>query len=73
LEFQGAELKKDNNSYSMHHKIFIIDNKTVITGSFNPSANADINNDENILIIHDKKIAKKYLEEFDYLWNNYSS
>lgn len=72
LEFQGAELRKDNNSDSMHHKVFIIDNETVITGSFNPSENADKENDENILIIHDKKIAERYLEEFDYIWNNYS-
>jgi phosphatidylserine/phosphatidylglycerophosphate/cardiolipin synthase-like enzyme len=72
LGFQGADLRKDNNSYVMHHKVFIIDNETVITGSFNPSANADLENDENILIIKDKETAKKYLEEFNYLWNNYT-
>lgn len=70
LAYQGADLAADTNPYSMHHKVFIIDNKTVITGSFNPSKNADERNDENILIIHDSEIAGKYAEEFRYLWKH---
>jgi phosphatidylserine/phosphatidylglycerophosphate/cardiolipin synthase-like enzyme len=73
FEYQEADVRKDNNSAVMHHKVFIIDNKTVITGSFNPSKNADWRNDENILIIYDKEVAEKYLEEFEYIWKRYSS
>lgn len=69
LEYQGADVKFDNNPQNMHNKVFIIDEKTVITGSFNPSENADSSNDENILIIEDKNIAQKYLDEFNYIWN----
>jgi phosphatidylserine/phosphatidylglycerophosphate/cardiolipin synthase-like enzyme len=69
FEYQEADIRKDNNSGVMHHKIFIIDNETVITGSFNPSENADWKNDENILIIHDKYVAERYSEEFKYIWN----
>ncbi len=58
----------DKNPYTMHHKVFIIDNKTIITGSYNPTKNANERNDENILIIHDKKTAKKYIEEFERLY-----
>jgi hypothetical protein len=58
----------DKNSYTMHHKVFIIDNKTVITGSFNPSRNANERNDENIIIIHDRDIALKYVREFEKLF-----
>ncbi|PIY35294.1 MAG: hypothetical protein CO092_02150 [Candidatus Aenigmarchaeota archaeon CG_4_9_14_3_um_filter_37_18] len=65
----GMDVKKDNNKYNMHHKVFIIDNETVITGSYNPSSSGDEKNDENILIIHDKGIAKKFLDEFDKVWN----
>ncbi len=65
----GMEIKWDMNSNNMHHKVFIIDNKTVVTGSFNPSKNADTNNDENVIIIHDPKIAQKYLKEFEFVWN----
>ena len=42
----------------MHHKVFIIDEEIVITGSFNPSKNADTRNDENILIINKKTMKK---------------
>jgi len=72
LDFQGADVRKDTSGAVMHHKLFIIDNSTVITGSFNPSKNADTRNDENILIIYDSDVALRYLEEFDYIWRNYS-
>lgn len=48
----------------LHNKVFIIDNKTVVTGSYNPTKNGDEMNDENVLIIHDEEIAKEYAEEF---------
>ena len=68
LKYQGIDVKKDINKANMHHKVFIIDNKTVITGSFNPTAGADKRNDENILIIHDKSIAKLFLNEFEAIY-----
>ena len=37
----------------------------MITGSYNPTRNADESNDENILIISDADVAEKYLEEFN--------
>ncbi len=54
----------DKNKYNMHHKVFIIDNKTVVTGSFNPTKSADTKNDENVIIIHDNKIAERFTREF---------
>ena len=64
----GIKVKKDTNKYTMHHKVFIIDESVVVTGSFNPTLSADTKNDENLLIIHDKNIADAFLEEFDMLW-----
>ncbi len=64
---------KDQNKYNLHHKVFIIDQETVITGSFNPTSNGDKHNDENILIIHDKEIARLYLQEFSSLWQNWTN
>jgi phosphatidylserine/phosphatidylglycerophosphate/cardiolipin synthase-like enzyme len=51
----------------LHHKFFIIDNKTVVTGSFNPTRNGNERNDENLLIIHDGEIAKRYTDEWQLL------
>lgn len=59
-----VDIVPDKNKYNMHHKIFIIDNSIIITGSFNPTKNADKKNDENVLIIHNKKIAEKFTREF---------
>ena len=64
----GINIKFDTNSNMMHHKVFIIDNETVILGSYNPTKNANENNDENILIIHDEGIAELFLEEFERLF-----
>ena len=65
LEHANIPVVWDTNKYNMHHKVFIIDSKTVITGSFNPTKNGEMNNDENILIIHDKEIAQQYEDEFE--------
>ncbi len=64
----GLDVRWDANKYNLHDKVFIIDNETVITGSYNPTTHGDEKNDENMLIIHDKRIAEKYLEEFRLLF-----
>lgn len=50
----------------MHHKVGIIDEKTVITGSANWTSNSK-NSFENVIIFSDKKIANIYLTEFKYI------
>ncbi len=65
FQFQGIEIYKDANSKTMHHKVFIIDGETVITGSMNPTASGDERNDENVLIIKNKAIAELFEEEFE--------
>jgi phosphatidylserine/phosphatidylglycerophosphate/cardiolipin synthase-like enzyme len=64
LRDAGIVVLGDGNPKTMHHKVFIIDNTTVITGSYNPTASANERNDENLLIIHDLKIAQEYLREY---------
>ena len=58
----------DGNKYTMHHKIIVIDENTVITGSFNFTKSADQENDDNLLVIHNPDLAKLYLQEFDRIW-----
>ena len=65
LKAKGAFTETSFNTRGvMHNKVIIIDRKTVITGSYNFSKNADTNNDENILIIRSPQIAAIYEEEF---------
>ncbi len=70
LKNKGVDVIKDSNKANMHHKTFIIDEEIVITGSMNPSNGGDRRNDENVLIIKDKEIAGKYVEEFNRLKTN---
>ncbi|NQU98064.1 hypothetical protein HQ533_01230 [Candidatus Woesearchaeota archaeon] len=70
LNDSGVNVLPDNNPRTMHHKVFIINNRTVIVGSYNPTKSANERNDENILIIHDKNVADKFIEEF-YKIRNY--
>ena len=67
--YQGMDVYLDANKNTMHHKVFIIDNETVTTGSMNPTKNGNENNDENLLIIKDKEIASLFLKEFEKVWD----
>jgi phosphatidylserine/phosphatidylglycerophosphate/cardiolipin synthase-like enzyme len=49
----------------MHHKVIIIDNSIVVTGSFNFTKSADTANDDNVLVIYDPAVAQQYLDEFN--------
>ncbi|HLD72960.1 MAG TPA: phospholipase D-like domain-containing protein [Candidatus Nanoarchaeia archaeon] len=68
LQYQNISVLKDGNKNNLHHKVFIIDGETVITGSMNPTAGGDEKNDENLLIIKDKTIAEKFMKEFWKVW-----
>ena len=67
LKNNDLDVVEDPEGSVMHHKFFIIDGKTVITGSFNPTRNGDTRNDENFLVIHDRDVASGYLERFNEL------
>ena len=62
----GLHVALDRNKGAMHHKVIVIDEETVITGSYNFSKNAEERNSENLLIIKgNPDIAQAYLAEFD--------
>jgi len=52
----------------MHHKFAVIDNRTVITGSFNWSPSAAHQNDEVLLVIESPLLAAHFTREMDRLW-----
>jgi phosphatidylserine/phosphatidylglycerophosphate/cardiolipin synthase-like enzyme len=60
----GLDVWQDGNPYLMHHKVFIIDGKTVILGSFNFSQNAEEENDENLIIVDDTTLVAQFDAEF---------
>ena len=60
----GIEVSIDKVSGIAHNKVIIIDKQKVITGSFNFTVGADIRNTENVIIVNDREVAKRYLENW---------
>jgi phosphatidylserine/phosphatidylglycerophosphate/cardiolipin synthase-like enzyme len=65
----GIDVRVDYTDHHMHHKFAVIDERTVMTGSYNWTRSAALYNHENILITGDKAIVKEYLKEFHRLWD----
>ena len=64
LEAAGIKIYKAKVSGIAHNKIMIIDEKKVLTGSFNFTKSADVRNAENILVVRDRRLVKKYLDNW---------
>ena len=64
--FRQAELdvRIDGIDGLMHHKVFIVDQKIVVLGSYNFSQSAEERNDENLMIVYDPAIARQFISEF---------
>jgi phosphatidylserine/phosphatidylglycerophosphate/cardiolipin synthase-like enzyme len=64
LKQGGVDVLEDGNCYILHHKVIVIDARTVITGSYNFTNSAERDNDENLVIVDDPNLARAYLDEF---------
>lgn len=65
FQHQNIPLYIDNKPAIAHNKVMIIDQQTVITGSFNFTKAAQHKNAENVIIINDDHLAERYLAN----WN----
>jgi phosphatidylserine/phosphatidylglycerophosphate/cardiolipin synthase-like enzyme len=60
----GIPVKIDAQHAIAHNKVMIIDEETVITGSFNFTKAAEESNAENLLVVRDKKLAERYTKNW---------
>ena len=71
---KGIKTRISTNNYIMHNKFAIIDNRLLLTGSYNWTFSANKRNDENLMIIDDPEIIEIFQNQFINLWTNkYSS
>ena len=71
---KGIKTRISSNNYIMHHKFAIIDNRILLTGSYNWTFSANHRNDENLMVINDPEIIGIFQNQFVSLWTNkYSS
>jgi phosphatidylserine/phosphatidylglycerophosphate/cardiolipin synthase-like enzyme len=64
LKNEGVPTLIDPEHAIAHNKIMIIDGYLVLTGSFNFTKAAEENNAENLLVINDPVLAKRYSENW---------
>ena len=60
----GIPVLVDKPPGLMHDKVMIIDSITVVTGSFNYTYSAEHRNVENLLVIHDPRLAAQYVQHW---------
>lgn len=70
LQNSGIVVKTNQSAGAlMHNKFVIIDNKTVVLGSFNWTNNAILRNDEAVIITSQKNIVLAFVDKFRTMWN----
>ena len=70
LIMRSIEVRFYTGKGLMHNKFALIDNRTLITGSFNWTATADRENQENLLIMDDNDLIRQYSQRFELLWKS---
>ncbi len=60
-----------SNENMVHHKICIIDDNILITGSYNWTYYAENRNWENVVFLKDRKILEGYIKEYDKIIANH--
>ena len=69
LSQAGVNVRIDLSPEHMHHKVMIIDGRTVMTGSYNWTRSAETRNEENLISVDDPQLAIRFTEEFERIWN----
>jgi len=67
---KGIKTRISSNNYIMHNKFAIIDNRILLTGSYNWTFSANHRNDENLMVIDDPEIIEIFQNQFVNLWTN---
>jgi phosphatidylserine/phosphatidylglycerophosphate/cardiolipin synthase-like enzyme len=62
---EGASLRRETlpNNGKLHHKVIVLDDETVIGGSFNYTGPANQYNDENLFLVRNPQVAAFFKEE----------
>jgi phosphatidylserine/phosphatidylglycerophosphate/cardiolipin synthase-like enzyme len=67
---KGIKVRISTNNYIMHNKFAIIDNRLLLTGSYNWTFSANNRNDENLMVIDDPELIEIFQNQFINLWTN---
>lgn len=71
IKSRGVPVRCDRSEYHMHHKFAVIDGQTVLTGSYNWTRGAANNNEENLVVLQDSRLAGEFHTVFERLWQEF--
>ena len=61
---------RDGAGSKMHHKFALLDDRVVLTGSYNWTFASEEENYENVLILREPRLVGIYQAEFEALWED---
>ena len=68
IEAAGIALRVDRSAYHMHHKFAVFDADTLLTGSYNWTRGAAVDNEENLVVADDPRLVGPFSAAFERLW-----
>ena len=69
LKAGGVEVMYDRSESNLYDRFVIIDDHTVVVGSYPFTEDAPSSPMTDAVVIEDEVVAKEYLEFFDFAWN----
>ena len=73
LQSNQVALRFDGEHAIAHNKVMVIDQRIVVTGSFNFTNSADTRNAENLLVLESPALAARYQANWQSHWAHASS
>jgi phosphatidylserine/phosphatidylglycerophosphate/cardiolipin synthase-like enzyme len=71
LAAAGIPVRVDDSPYHMHHKFAVFDGASLLTGSYNWTVGAALNNQENLVTSNDPRLVGPFIREFERLWTKF--
>ena len=68
---QGKGAQDGSIKRHMHHKFVLVDQRVLLTGSYNFTFSAASKNCENLLVTDDSFFTQRYASEFETLWQSF--
>lgn len=69
LRRAGIALKVDETEHHMHHKFAVLDERTLLNGSYNWTRSAGAFNEENVVVTGDLALVQAFSQRFSELWS----
>ncbi len=67
----GIEVRMDSSAAYMHNKFALLDDRLLVTGSFNWTRSAATENQESFIVTDQRALVSAHRQEFERLWQHF--